>query len=107
MMSLGALLGPIFALSVGGTIDPQLVSHPDVSIRLAQSQAQSTTPTKPAVGLPRPRPADPVPAETALPPETPSQSPKVDSPQWTREQAESERKEESLKRVIQGICRGC
>ena len=34
-------------------------------------------------------------------------TPNVGSPEWKREQAENERKEEQIKKVIQGICRGC
>jgi hypothetical protein len=35
-------------------------------------------------------------------------TPQVGSPQkWEKERAEDERKEQRLKQVIEGICRGC
>ena len=34
-------------------------------------------------------------------------TPNVGSPEWKKEQAEDKRKEERLKQVIEGICRGC
>jgi hypothetical protein len=33
--------------------------------------------------------------------------PDIGSPQWQREQEESERKEKRLEQMIRGICRGC
>lgn len=38
----------------------------------------------------------------------PADTPNVGSPQkWEKERAEDERKEQHLKQVIEGICRGC
>jgi len=34
-------------------------------------------------------------------------SPRIGSPEWEKEQAESERREQRLKSIINGICRGC
>ena len=34
-------------------------------------------------------------------------SPQAGSSEWEKEQAENERKEQRLKQIIQGICRGC
>jgi hypothetical protein len=34
-------------------------------------------------------------------------TPRIDSPEWKKEQAESERKEQLLKSKINSICRGC
>jgi hypothetical protein len=36
-----------------------------------------------------------------------STTPKIGSPQWKREREEDERKEQHIKEVIEGICRGC
>jgi predicted component of type VI protein secretion system len=34
-------------------------------------------------------------------------TPNVGSPEWEKEQAENERKEQHIQRVMQSICRGC
>jgi hypothetical protein len=59
----------------------------------------------------RPKPPAPKPATTASTnPQDAinSTAPTVGSPQkWEKERAEDERKEQHLKQVIEGICRGC
>ncbi|HET7382422.1 MAG TPA: hypothetical protein VFJ59_07545 [Pseudolabrys sp.] len=59
----------------------------------------------------KPKPPAPKPATTAStnPQDTiKSIAPNVGSPQkWKKERAEDERKEQHLKQVIEGICRGC
>ncbi|MGC2824824.1 MAG: hypothetical protein WA322_11415 [Pseudolabrys sp.] len=59
----------------------------------------------------KPKPPAPKPATTAAtnPQDTiNSIAPNVGSPQkWEKERAEDERKEQHLKQVIEGICRGC
>ena len=70
----------------------------------------------------KPKPAAPKPA-TAAKPAKPSKTaaasktsqkgragsttPTVGSPEWKKEQAEDERKEQHIKKVIEGICSGC
>jgi hypothetical protein len=34
-------------------------------------------------------------------------TPSVGSPEWEKEKADNERKEQNIKQVIEGICRGC
>jgi hypothetical protein len=68
---------------------------------------------KHALSKSKPRPAATVSASAAsasaasgnemLSPTTPS----VGSPEWEREKAYNERKEQKIKQVIEGICRGC
>jgi len=36
-----------------------------------------------------------------------SVTPNVGSPEWEKDQAENKRKEQHIKQVIEGICRGC
>jgi hypothetical protein len=36
-----------------------------------------------------------------------STTPKIGTPEWESEQEQSERREQHIKQVIQGICRGC
>ena len=68
---------------------------------------------KHALSKSKPRPAATVSASAAsasaasgnemLSPTTPS----VGSPEWEKEKAYNERKEQKIKQVIEGICRGC
>jgi hypothetical protein len=54
----------------------------------------------------KPKPPAPKPATTAS--TNLQDTPNVGSPQkWEKERAEDERKEQHLKQVIEGICRGC
>ena len=59
----------------------------------------------------KPKPPAPKPATTAstnLQDTRNSTPPNIGSPQkWEKERAEDERKEQHLKQVIEGICRGC
>jgi hypothetical protein len=73
--------------------------------------AQRTLTAKVISEVKKPEPPPPKPATTAStnPQDTiNSIAPNVGSPQkWEKERAEDERKEQHLKQVIEGICRGC
>jgi len=67
----------------------------------AKVKSEAQKPKSPA---PRPATVSTTPHEDT----TNSITPMVGSPQkWEQERAEDERKEQHLKQVIQGICRGC
>ena len=99
----------IFAVFLAGCAPhtPVLETQDDVSI--ATAQPDRTAPAKAkseAKKLPAPKP---VAASTTPQKDTiNSIPPNVGSPQkWEKERAEDERKEQHLKQVIEGICRGC
>ena len=73
--------------------------------------AQRTLTAKVISEAKKPKPSAPKPATTASknPQDTINPiAPNVGSPQkWEKERAEDERKEQHLKQVIEGICRGC
>jgi hypothetical protein len=88
---------------------PVLGTQDDVSTPTTQPDRTLTTKIKseakkPKPPLPKPAVASTPPHEDTIKP-TP---PQVGSPQkWEKERAEDERKEQRLKQVIEGICRGC
>ena len=73
--------------------------------------AQRTPTAKIILEAKKPKPSAPKPTATASrnPQDTiNSITPNVGSPQkWEKERAEDEHKEQQLKQVIEGICRGC
>jgi hypothetical protein len=71
-------------------------------LALGLSFAVAQTTAKPAI---KPKP-EPFTTGSSPAPDL-GTTPNVGSPQWKKEQAENERKEEQLKKVINSICRGC
>jgi hypothetical protein len=101
----------VFAAFLAGCAPniPVLETPDDVSATTAQPNRPMTATEKSEAKKtksPAPKPAT---ASTTLHKDTTnSLTPMVGSPQkWEKERAEDERKEQQLKQVIQGICRGC
>jgi hypothetical protein len=63
----------------------------------------SPEPKKPRAAAPKPATASTISGKDKLN----ASSPQAGSSEWEKEQAENERKEQRLKQIIQGICRGC
>ena len=71
-------------------------------VLLGISLAVAQNPTKPAT---KPKPES---FTTGSSPALDSgTTPRIGSPEWKKEQADSERKEQRLKSIINSICRGC
>jgi hypothetical protein len=66
------------------------------SLALAQNPAKPTTKPKPESFTTGSSPA----LDSGT-------TPRIGSPEWKKEQADSERKEQRLKSIINSICRGC
>ena len=74
------------------------VTHPaKVNSKTKAATSKQPAPKEKAAAVSRPSDEGPVSKTT----------PNVGSPEWKKEQAQNERKEENLKRIMQGICRGC
>ena len=72
------------------------------------SERPLTAAARPEATAPRPRAPKPAIAATASDKsKSDAPSPTVGSPEWEKQQAENERKEQRLKQTIQNICRGC
>jgi hypothetical protein len=100
----------VFAVFLAGcaTHVPVLATQDDVSTTAAQPDrtltAKVKSEAKPKPPPPKPAAAFTTPHEDTIKPTTPQ----VGSPEkWEKERAEDERKEQHLKQVIEGICRGC
>jgi hypothetical protein len=91
------------------------IAQPDSSATAEASSEQAEETEKPKPQAPQPATASkPAKAsKTATASKTShetkmsSTTPKIGSPQWKREREEDERKEQHIKEVIEGICRGC
>jgi hypothetical protein len=77
---------------------PLLQVQGNVSTKITQPDRPLTA----EVGSEAKKPKAPVPKGAMN-----STTPNVGSPEWEKEQAENERKEQHLKQVIENICRGC
>lgn len=101
----------IFAALLAGCAShiPVLETPDDVSATTAQPNRPMTAKVKSEAQ--KPKPPAPRPATVSTTPHedtTNSITPMIGSPQkWEQERAEDERREQQLKQVIQGICRGC
>ncbi|MFZ0622400.1 MAG: hypothetical protein WAM76_10430 [Pseudolabrys sp.] len=101
----------VFAAFLAGCASniPVLETPDDVSATTAQPKRPMTA--KENSEAKKIKPSVPKPAAASTTPHddtTNSITPMVGSPQkWEQERAEDERKEQHLKQVIQGICRGC
>jgi hypothetical protein len=69
---------------------------------LASTTSQINDPSLPALASTTSRVNDPSPTLGGT-----GTRPILGSPEWQKEQAEDARKEQNIKRVIEGICRGC
>ena len=83
-----------------------------VSTKMAQAEVTHPATVKPKTKASMSK--QPAPKQKAAKTSPPSDdgptsqtTPNVGSPEWKKEEAQNERKEENLKRIIQGICRGC
>jgi hypothetical protein len=101
----------IFAVFLAGCAPhiPVLETQDDVSTTTAQPDRILTAKVKLETKKPKLPPPKPATASTApLADTSNSGTLKVGSPQkWEKERAEDEHKEQQLKQVIEGICRGC
>ena len=103
----------IFAVLLAGCAahTPVLETQDDVSTVSTQPDSTATATAKVRSEAKKSKLAAPKPvaAPTAQQKDTiNSVAPNVGSPQkWEKERAEDERKEQHLKQVIEGICRGC
>ena len=101
----------IFAVFLAGCAPhiPVLETPDDVSTTTAQPDRTLTAKVKSEANKPKPPPSKPATASTTAREDTKkSTTPMVGSPQkWEKERAEDEHKEQQLKQVIEGICRGC
>jgi hypothetical protein len=88
---------------------PVLGTPDDVSTTTTQPDRALTTKVKSEAKKPKPPPPKPAAASTTPHEDTiKPTTPQVGSPQkWEKERAEDERREQRLKQVIEGICRGC
>jgi hypothetical protein len=107
-------LGPaplVFAVFLAGCVPhiPVVETPDDVSRVTAEPDSTQTAKTKSEAKKVQLPPSKAV-AGSATPNKDSikSTTPLVGSPQkWEKERAEDERKEQQLKRVMEGICRGC
>jgi PBP1b-binding outer membrane lipoprotein LpoB len=75
---------------------------------IAEPVQPSTAEETPEVEKPMPPASQPAAASKTSQKSTRSATtPKVGSREWKKERAEDERKEQHIKEVIEGICRGC
>jgi PBP1b-binding outer membrane lipoprotein LpoB len=111
MVILRVLVLLIFAVFLAGCAQhiPVLATQDDVSTTTAQPDRTLTAKVKSEAEKPKPTPPKPTVASTTRHEDKiDSTTPMVGSPQkWEKERAEDERKEQRLKQVIEGICRGC
>lgn len=101
----------IFAAFLAGCAPhiPVIETPDDVSTTTAQPDRTLTAKVKSEAKKPQLPPPKPATASTTAHEDTKnSTTPMVGSPQkWEKERAEDEHKEQQLKQVIEGICRGC
>lgn len=98
--------------NVPTTTSPVFEAQERDDIQTTNIQSDRTSATKERLETKKIRPSAPTPVTTAS--TTPQKDTinataiNVGSPQkWEKERAEDERKEQRLKQVIEGICRGC
>ena len=116
MSVLRILLLAIFAAGLGGcaaTI-PLRQQPEDVTATIDEPDRPSAAEEPSEAEKPKPPAPKPATASTTSSnsktsgkSETNATTPKVGSPEWKKERAEDERKEQHIKEVIEGICRGC
>ena len=109
---MGILRAPVLLVFAGfltgcAPHGPVLGTQDDVSTRTTQPDRTLTTKVKSEAK--KPKPPKPAAASTTSHEDTiKPTTPQVGSPQkWEKERAEDERKEQRLRQVIEGICRGC
>jgi hypothetical protein len=110
MGGLRILLLAIFAAAIAGCAAhiPLRQAPEDVSTVIDEpdSPAKAEEPSEAEKSkLPEPKPATT--STTSRKTAANRSTPKVGSPEWKKERAENERKEQHLREVIEGICSGC
>jgi hypothetical protein len=87
---------------------PLLHGQENVSTEIAQPDRPPTAEVRSVPKKSKPPAPKPATASTTSDKDTiNSTTPNVGSQEWEKEQAENERKEQHIRQVIQGICRGC
>jgi type IV secretory pathway VirB10-like protein len=104
------LLLLIFAVFLASCAAIAPLAQENVSTPRAQTERIHIAEVKPEAKTPTPKPPAPKPKPVATTSDKGSMyptTPNVGSPEWEKEQADDKRKEEHLKKLIEGICHGC
>jgi hypothetical protein len=112
MRVLRNLLFPILAAILAGcaATTPLHPAQVNDATEMAEPEPDPAPTAEVTAEVEKPKPPAPKPATAATAPRkgtTTSTTPNVGSPEWKKERAENERKEQHIKEVIDGICTGC